>query len=207
LENSCACSENICTDFDVFKTDSDNDGFDIICDLDCDDSNSDVNPGEEEICDGIDNNCDGEIDEDLFNNDFRLSYSTRHTGDVIFINGFDEFTFERIDFFHGYVHKARDGGVDGFGSMVARGTLPDGRDINLNVKFDVTELLEESCDHITWRNSARGTFWIEGIGPEKIEFDFMDVTYYILANELDAEGFGDIDFKLEDMFNENSGIH
>ena len=30
---------------------------------DCDDSNSEINPGEIETCDGLDNNCDGTIDE------------------------------------------------------------------------------------------------------------------------------------------------
>ena len=31
---------------------------------DCDDSDSDSNPGADETCDGADNNCDGEVDED-----------------------------------------------------------------------------------------------------------------------------------------------
>ena len=41
--------------------DLDGDGFDSS--EDCDDGNSTINPGAEELCDGFDNNCDGEIDE------------------------------------------------------------------------------------------------------------------------------------------------
>lgn len=41
--------------------DGDADGFDA--DVDCDDANTQVNPSAQEVCDGVDNNCDGEIDE------------------------------------------------------------------------------------------------------------------------------------------------
>ena len=41
--------------------DADGDGY--LSDEDCDDSVANINPGEPEICDGVDNNCNGEVDE------------------------------------------------------------------------------------------------------------------------------------------------
>ena len=47
-------------DFDA--VDQDGDGY---FEDDCDDNNPNVYPGVEEICDGVDNDCDGDVDEDV----------------------------------------------------------------------------------------------------------------------------------------------
>jgi hypothetical protein len=45
-------------------TDLDDDGFTTL-DGDCDDTNPTVHPAADEVCDSIDNDCDGEVDEDI----------------------------------------------------------------------------------------------------------------------------------------------
>ena len=49
------------TDEGVVLQDEDGDGY--FNDEDCDDSDVNVNSGKVETCDGLDNDCDGEIDE------------------------------------------------------------------------------------------------------------------------------------------------
>lgn len=46
---------------DAEERDADGDGYDASSD--CDDNNAITNPGAVEVCDGLDNNCNGDIDE------------------------------------------------------------------------------------------------------------------------------------------------
>lgn len=62
------CVNGVCMAVDL-----DEDGFGS--DVDCNDTNADVNPGAVEVCDGIDNNCDGQVDEG-----FNLQTDTQNCG-------------------------------------------------------------------------------------------------------------------------------
>jgi len=63
--NGVSCQDSSCTSYTALVTDNDGDGYDIQCDNDCNDNNAAINPGAAEICDNIDNNCNGGIDEGL----------------------------------------------------------------------------------------------------------------------------------------------
>ena len=64
--NNCSCTKNQCGTYNLIITDNDGDSYDTQCDNDCNDSNSGIHPGAEELCDFVDNDCDGSIDEDCF---------------------------------------------------------------------------------------------------------------------------------------------
>ena len=54
-----------CSGNNDFDQDGDALGWDLYGGTDCDDTNPDVKPGVSETCDGIDDDCDGEVDEGL----------------------------------------------------------------------------------------------------------------------------------------------
>jgi hypothetical protein len=61
--SDCACTSPECENYTEMVTDIDGDGYDIECDEDCDDDDSSTHPGATEQNDGMDNDCDGLVDE------------------------------------------------------------------------------------------------------------------------------------------------
>jgi len=59
------CDEGICQDPDCIDNDGDLRGEGCVFGADCDDSDSRRFEGNEEVCDGLDNDCDTDIDEDF----------------------------------------------------------------------------------------------------------------------------------------------
>jgi len=57
IQSSCSASYLACAGF------TDNDGDGVAVEQDCDDSDPDVYPGAPEVCDTVDNDCDGLVDE------------------------------------------------------------------------------------------------------------------------------------------------
>lgn len=60
-DNGCNNLTSTITCLTLDLDDNDGDGFDNS--IDCDDNDPNINPNATEVCDGVDNNCDGQIDE------------------------------------------------------------------------------------------------------------------------------------------------
>jgi len=145
---ACSCSQNQCTSYDEKITDNDNDSYDTECDGDCDDTKSTVNPGAEEICDGLDNDCDGVIpanENDVDNDGYMVcegdcddSNPEINPGATEVCNGIDD----NCD----GVIPANESDVDNDGYMVCEGDCDDS---NPEINPRATEVcngIDDDCD-------------------------------------------------------------
>ena len=206
VDNDCdgTTDEDTAVDVLTWYTDADSDGYgnatitDIDCyqptgfvadNTDCNDSNSSTYPGADEYCDGHDDNCDGDIDEDT-SVDVSTWYADTDS------DGYGNAASTDIDCYlpTGYVADDTDCDDTDAGTYPGAEEWCDGHDDNCDGITDE----DDSMDSITWYVDADG----DGEGDSSISADSCyGATGYVenstdcddndaILNTSDADGDG-----------------
>ena len=156
---------------DTGGQDADGDGFDDS--VDCDDSNASIHPDAEEVCDTVDNNCDGQIDEGL-----TLAYFPDGDDDGY---GSDADKIESCDVIEGM--------------LTVGGDCDDANDQIHPLGIELCDGVDNNCDGSTdGEDAADKTFWFpdaDGDGFGVID-DFIFTCYM-------PEGFADNEDDCDDL--------
>ncbi|MEC7987435.1 MAG: MopE-related protein [Myxococcota bacterium] len=159
--------------------DNDNDGFTLA--EDCDDNDASISPSAEEICDGLDNNCDGNVDEDVTSTFYADSDNDGY--------GSEDLTIEACEAPDGFVNNGSDCNDTDADSYPSADELCDGLD------NDCDEEIDEDLDMDFFIDADDDGFGddnniVSGCSPELGlstiggDCDDTDATISPLANEI-----------------------
>ena len=190
---------------EVVLEDADGDGF--FEDEDCDDQNAQIHEGVEEICDGIDNNCNGEIDEGVLTV-FYLDADGDGFGDA---TNSEEYC-TRPD---GYVPSASDCDDANANVFIGNNEQCDGIDNNCNDEIDegVGDVFYVDADGDGFGDIDQSTLLCEpteGYSHESTDCDDLNDAIYPGAEELcdgldnNCDGMSD-DANLQVLYQDNDG--
>ena len=172
-----------CRSEDVYKegtvdtaetvTDSDGDGF--FSDEDCDDNSSTIYPSAEELCDGVDNDCDGDIDEGV-TSIFYLDNDGDGFGD-------DAETIDSCDVREGYVAIGND--CDDSNADV----FPSAPELCDEVDNDCNDLIDDNVGSIYYLDQD-----MDGFGQDAETFLFCSDTEGFSSVAGDCNDFNELVF-------------
>lgn len=130
-------------------------------DLDCDDTNSDINPNAVEVCDDVDNNCDGEINEGVLN---ACGFCGPEPEEVC--DGEDNDCDGEID--EGF-------DADGDGFTACDGDCDDENDLVYPDALELCDGLDNNCDASGWIDEGIGFCYVGASSiREEGEVDVLD---------------------------------
>ncbi|MFT5684520.1 MAG: hypothetical protein ACI8RZ_005461 [Myxococcota bacterium] len=152
-EDDCEDPNDYNCDGSVGYADADSDGI-AACEGDCDDSSATVNPDADEICDEIDNDCDGETDDNAID---APTWYLDHDGDAY---GDSAYSFTNCDQPPSYVDNAEDCDDLDVTSYPGAEEVCDSADNNCDGTIDE----DDATDALTWYGDADG----DGYGDVKV---------------------------------------
>ncbi|MEY3214602.1 MAG: hypothetical protein RIT28_5083 [Pseudomonadota bacterium] len=177
--------------------DEDGDGFSG--EDDCDDNDAAVNPGAEELCDELDNNCDGAVDEGVLS-----TFYADGDGDGY---GVSAYTVEACTAPEGYTEATEEDCDDGDAAIYPGATEDDcldPTDYNCDGSSGLTDgdgdgfAACEECDDATRSVNPSATEICDGIDNDcNGEADIGAVDAETWYQDADADAYGDADFALE----------
>ena len=229
LDNDCDgdiddedSSVDLGTSGTLFYADTDSDGYgdagstSLACAVpsgfvtnaqDCDDGDTDISPAAVEVCDEIDNDCDGDIDDD----DANLDDSSTSTWYADLDNdgfGSSTYTLEACVPSSGYVDNDEDCD-DGDGSI-----SPDATEICDDVDNDCNEAVDDEdtgldpSSTLTWyvdydgdgygRTSFTTTACLQPSGYTDNDLDCDDTKYSLNLDDSDGDGYSTCDDDCDD---------
>lgn len=134
---------------------------------DCDDSNSSINPGSVELCDGVDNNCSGEVDEGCVKTTYYLDADGDGFGDLS--SSVEGYTLPL-----GYVANSDDCD-DSDGNI-----NPYSEEVCDNVDNNCDGVVDEGCVLVTYHLDADGDGF--GDGDVSVE-DYEQPSGYVVNSD------------------------
>lgn len=214
----CRTSDKPISDTGTINEQIDQDGDGFVSNEDCNDADPQVYPGAEEVCDGIDNNCDGQFDEEVTTTFYADSDSDGY--------GNPDIVTEACEQPSGYVPQGTD--CDDTQSSV----YPSAEEVCDGLDNDCNEEIDEGLDSTYFadadgdgfgddNNLIEGCILQEGISTIGGDCDDSDPSISPLANEIcdeidnncdgsidegvtttfyadaDIDGFGDIENPME----------
>ena len=154
IDNDCNGQTDDGLTFTNYFTDSDGDGYGTgtaqpFCsnpgagyatvDGDCNDNDNTINPGATEVCDGIDNNCDGQVDEGL-----TTDYYTDNDGDGVGVGNPIPFCSNP-----GAGYATVDGDCNDFDDTIYPGAT------------EICDGLDNNCDGVTDEGLTFTDYWLD----------------------------------------------